>query len=145
MATASTLINKFGKLAGWNSITVNMLGRDVEGITELEYNDTLELENVYGAGKFPVGFGEGNYQATAAITLYLEESNAIQRSLPPGKSMTDIAPFDIVVEYEYNGFKVKDRIHNCKIKGRGVAVKQNDKTIAYKHELLVSHIGWNVQ
>ncbi len=141
---SSKLINKFGKLAGWNSITVNLLGRDVEGITELEYDDSLEMENVYGAGKAPVGYGEGNYSANAAITLYLEETNAIQRALPPGKSVTDIAPFDIVVEYEYDGFKLKDRVHNCKFKGRGVAVKQNDKTIAYKHELLVSHIGWNV-
>lgn len=144
MATASTLINKFGKLAGWNSITINMLGRDVEGITELEYDDNVEMENAYGAGKFPVGFGEGNYSAKAAITLYLEEVNAIQRSLPPGKRLSDISPFDIVVEYEYNDIKIKDRIHNCKLPGRGVAVKQNDKTIAYKFEMLISHIGWNV-
>lgn len=140
----STLINKFGKLAGWNSITVNLLGRDVEGITELEYDDSLEMENVYGAGAFPVGYGEGNYAAKAAITLLLEETNAIQRALPRGKNITSIAPFDIVVEYAYDGFKIKDRIHNCKFKGRGVAVKQNDKTIGYKHELLLSHIGWNV-
>ena len=144
MATASKIINKFGKLAGWNSITINLLGRDVEGTNELEYDDTLKMENVYGAGAYPVGYGEGNYTAKASVTLLLEETNAIQRSLPPGKRLSDIAPFDIVVEYEYNGFKMKDRIHNCKFKGRGVAVKQGDKTIAYKHELLVSHIGWNV-
>jgi hypothetical protein len=144
MAGVSTLINKFGKLAGWNSVTTNFLGRDVEGITELEYDDEQELENQYGAGAYPVGRGEGNYAAKASITLYLEETNAIQRSLPPGMRLSQIAPFDIVVEYEYNGFKVKDRIHNCQFKGRGVAVKQNDKVIAYKHELVVSHISWNV-
>lgn len=140
----STIINKYGKLAGWNSITVNLLGRDVEGITELEYDDTTEKENQYGAGKNPIGRGEGNYSAKASVTLYIEETNAIQRSLPPGKRLADIAPFDIVVEYEYNGFKIKDRIHNCEFLGRGVAVKQGDKIIAYKHELIVSHIGWNV-
>lgn len=26
----ATIINRFGKVAGWNSITVNLLGRDVE-------------------------------------------------------------------------------------------------------------------
>jgi len=144
MGKVSSIINKFGKLAGWNSITVNFLGRDVEGITELEYNDTTVKENAYGAGKYPVGRGEGNYEPKASITLYVEETNAIQRSLPPGKSLADIAPFDIVVEYEYNNFKYKDRIHNCEFTGRGIAVKQGDKTIAFKHELVVSHIGWNV-
>ena len=138
------IINKFGKLAGWSSVTVNMLGRDVEGITEIEYDDTTEIENAMGAGKYAIGRGEGNYTAKAAITLYVEESNALQKALPPGKNISDIAPFDIVVEYEYNDFKMKDRIHNCQFKGRGVAVKQGDKTIAYKHDLVISHIGWNV-
>ena len=144
MATASKLINKFGKMAGWNSVTTNMLGRDVEGITEIEYNDSVEKENVYGAGKFPIGRSEGNYAATASITLLLEEVNALQNSLPPTQGLDAIAPFPIVVEYEYNGFKKKDIIHNCEFKGRGVAVKQNDKTIAYKFDLVVSHIWWNV-
>lgn len=144
MSSASTLINKFGKMTGWNSITVNLLGRDVEGITELEYDDSTELENAKGQGKYPCGRGEGNYEAKASVTLYIEEVNAIQRSLPPGKRLSDIAPFDIVVEYEYNDFKVKDRIHNCQFKGRSVAVKQGDKTIANKLELVVSHIGWSV-
>lgn len=144
MATASSLINKFGKMAGWNSVTVNMLGRDVEGINALAYDDETEKENVYGAGKKPVGRAEGNYSAKASITLLLEEVNALQNSLPPGSSLADIAPFPIVVEYEYNGFKKKDIIHNCEFKGRGVDVKQNDKTIANKFDLVVSHIWWNV-
>ena len=61
----ATIINRFGKVAGWNSITVNLLGRDVEGITEIEYSDSLEKENIRGAGAYPVGRGEGNYEAKA--------------------------------------------------------------------------------
>lgn len=139
-----TIINKFGKVAGWNSITLRMLGRDVEGITELEYNDSLEKENVYGAGGFPVGRGEGNYQAKASITLLQEEIVALQKSLGPGKHLTDIAPFDIPVRYEYNGFSYKDVIRNAEFLGNARAVKQNDKSITNKFDLLVSHIEWNV-
>jgi hypothetical protein len=144
MATASSLINKFGKMAGWNSVTLNMLGRDVEGITAIAYDDSTEKDNVYGAGKYPIGRSEGNYAAKASITLLLEEVNALQNSLPPTQGLDSIAPFPIVVEYEYNGFKKKDIIHNCEFKGRGVDVKQNDKTIATKFDLVVSHIWWNV-
>ena len=144
MARVSSLINKFGKMAGWNSVTANLLGRDVEGITELEYSDEVEKENVYGAGNMPIGRAEGNYTPNASITLLLEEVNALQNSLPPGKGVHAIAPFPIVVEYEYNGFVKRDIIHNAEFKGRGVAVKQNDKTIAYKFPLVISHISWNM-
>lgn len=138
------LINKFGKMAGWNNVTLTLLGRDVEGITELSYNDSEEKENVYGAGKMPIGRGSGNYKAECSITLYKEEITALQRSLAPGKRLTDIAPFDIAVSYEYDGFIYKDRIRNCEFTGNGVDVKQNDKSIATKFDLIVSHINWNV-
>jgi len=139
-----TIKNKFGSMVGWNKVTINMMGRDVEGITELEYSDTIEMENSYGAGMYPVGRGQGNYQAKASITIFIEEAIAIQRSLLPGKYLAEINPFDVTVEYEYTKIKYKDRIRNCQFKGRGVAVKQGDKTIAYKFELLPSHIDWNI-
>ena len=66
MALLGTLINKFGKIAGWNSVKVVMLGRQVEGITALSYKDSKEKDNIYGAGEFPVGRGEGNYKAEAS-------------------------------------------------------------------------------
>lgn len=140
----ATVINKFGKIAGWNSITINLLGRDVEGVDEVSYNDTQEKENVYGAGKMPIGRGDGNYSAKATVSLLVEEDMALQQSLPRGKRLSDIAPFDILVEYEYEGFKYRDRIRNCEFTGRSVSVKQGDKKMVHKHELIVSHIDWNI-
>lgn len=141
---AVTIINKFGKLAGWNSIKSTMMGREPEGISEIQYGDNVDKENIYGVGKDPIGRGEGNYKANASVTLTIEEVNALQMSLPRGKRLSDITPFDWTVEYEYNGFKYKDRIRNCEFTGRSVEVKQGDKTIGSKFELIVSHIDWNV-
>lgn len=143
MAQAKTIINKFGKLAGWNSVITNMLGRDIEGITAVNYEDSLDKENAFGAGSMPIGRGEGNYTAKASITLYKEEVIALQATLPPGKRLQDIAPFDITVQYDYNGVLYKDRIRNCEFTNNGVDVKQADKTIATKYDLIVSHIDWN--
>jgi hypothetical protein len=139
-----TIINKFGKMAGWNSVTVNLLGRDVEGITELSYTDSMDKENIWGAGPWPVGRGEGNYSAKVSITLYKEEIIALQRSLGPGGRLEEIAPFNIDIHYEYRGFAYKDRIRNCEFAGSGTEVKQNDKSITYKFDLVVSHIDWNI-
>jgi len=144
MAKQPTIVNKFGKVIGWNSVTLSLLGRDVEGITELEYNDSVEKENVYGAGSFPVGRGEGNYTATASITLMEEERRALLASLPPSTRLQEIAPFAIPVAYEYQNEVYKDIVHNCEFMNNGIAVKQNDKTVAYKFDLIISHITWNI-
>jgi hypothetical protein len=142
----TTIVNKFGTMQGWNAVTVNFLGRDLEGVKELSYNDSQKKENVYGAGIMPIGRGRGNYEAKSSILLLKEEVDAIKKSLPAGKSMRDIAPFDIVVEYETdNGTILKDRIRNVEFMGDGVEVKQNDMTIDTKYELLISHIEWNIQ
>lgn len=140
----TTIINKFGKMQGWNNVTLNLLGRDVEGITELEYSDSTEKENIPGAGKFPIGRGEGNYEAKASITLHKEEYDALQAALP-GRRLAEILPFDAVVEYAMSDGKIqKDRLRNVEFTGRGVQVKQGDKSIVYKSELILSHIEWDV-
>lgn len=139
-----SIINKFGKVAGWNSIKVVVLGRVVEGIIALSYDDSVEKENVYGAGYMPVGRGEGNYAAKSSLTLLKEEVTALLMAIEPGKRIQDISPFDITVEYEYNNFIYKDRIRNCEFATNGVDVKQGDKSIGTKFDLIVSHIDWNV-
>lgn len=145
MATDTTIINKFGNMTGWNNITVNLLGRDIEGVTELSYSDETKKENAWGAGSKPVGRGSGNYEAKASINLYKEEVDGLLSALPSGKRIQDIDLFDITVEYQdKNGLIRKDRIRNCEFMGNGVETKNNEGTITYKYELLVSHIEWNV-
>ena len=139
---ADVVINKFGKMQGWTSITVNMMGRDVEGITKISYDDNSTKENVYGAGDKPVGRSRGNYEAKATLGLYKEEVDGIKAALASGKRIQDVAPFDIVVQYELDGEIRKDIIHNCEFTNNAVDVSQGDGTISTDHELIVSHITW---
>lgn len=144
MAT-TTIINKFGALTGWNNITTNMLGRDLEGITELAYSDETDKKNFNGAGGFPVGRGSGNTESKASVTLYKEEVDGILSALPAGGRLQDVLPFDLTVNYEkQDGSLQKDRIRNCEFIGNGVDVKNNDGAIVTKFDLIVSHIDWNV-
>lgn len=141
----ATIINKFGNMQGWNQITCSMLGRDVEGIAAIKYDDSTKKENVYGAGQYPIGRSAGNYEANCAITLFKEEADAIQKALPKGRRLQDIAPFDIDIEYQTaTGVIMKDRIRNCEFTNRAIDMKQNDGTIATEYALIVSHIEWNV-
>jgi len=114
----TTIINQFGKLQGWNNITLNLLGRDVVGITELSYSDTTKKENVMAAGAYPVGRSESNYEAKASITLLKEEIDAILASLPKGKRLQDIETFDMIAASD----KLKDVCGNTLFRKRlGIA------------------------
>ena len=140
----TTIINKFGTMNGWSSITTNMLGRDLEGISMLAYSDSETKENVYGAGKYPIGRSRGNYEPEASIGLYKEEVDALKLSLAPGKRLQDIAPFDIIVQYANNdGRIVKDILHNVEFTNDGIDISQGDGTIITEYELICSHITWN--
>lgn len=141
----ATIINKFGTLQGWNSITVHLLGRDLEGITAINYNDTVGKENAYGAGKFPVGRTEGNYEPSASITILKEEMDGIQGALAPGVRIQDIPAFNIEVIYETKSGRIqKDRIMNCEFTNKQIEVTQGDGSIAMECELIVSHILWGI-
>lgn len=140
----ATIKNKFGTLIGWNHITMNFLGRDIEGFTDLEYTDEWEMTNEYGGGSFSIGQAEGNYSAKASFSLYIEESIALQKSIPPGTYIQQISAFDISVVYEYEGTVFKDVIRNCKIKNNGRSLKQGDGKVIHKYEILCSHIDYNV-
>lgn len=131
-------------MIGWNSIKLRLLGRDIEGVTQIEYTDEQEIKNEYGAGAYPVGQSTGNYSATAKISMYKEELIGLQESLPKGKRIQEIDPFDVPVVYEYQGKLYKDVIRNCRFKNNGVSVSNNDGKVVQDIELICTHIDWNV-
>lgn len=131
-------------MAGWNSVTLNIYGRDVEGISELSYEDSVDKELIKGAGKMPIGVGEGEYNAKMGLKLYQEEVIAIMDSLPPGVRLQDVIGTDVIVKYEYNTRMVTDIIHNVEFMKVGKAVKKGDKTIDQTVEVICTHISWNV-
>jgi hypothetical protein len=138
-----TIINRFGTLIGWNNITINILGRDLEGIEEIKYSDEETQDVAYGAGKFPIGKTKGNYKATASVKLYLEELLSLQKQLPQGSRLQDIPDFDVTVSYEYNGTIYTDVIRNCSFKTNPRESKNNEGKIVCDMELCPISIDWN--
>ena len=130
----------------WQSITVSLLGRPVVGITSIEYDDALAKANNYGAGAYPVSRGRGKYEAKCKLTLQMEEVAAIQKALPAGQRLQDIASFPITVSYLPSDAtrRTTDRINFCEFTSNSRKVKQGDMEIAIEFDLIVSHIEWNV-
>lgn len=138
-----TIINKFGKLTGWNSLTINFLGRDIEGVTEFEYSDEVQMDSEYGQGGYPIGYSKGNYKAKGSITLYSEEIVGMQASLAPGMRIQDVPPFPINLQYELVSKPIRDICQNVIIMNIGKAVKNGEGKMVHKCDLLMSHIDWN--
>lgn len=136
------LIN--GNAYDWASIEITLLGKKIFGVTSIDYSDSREIEDVYGAGSYPVARGSGQYKAEAKITLHAEEVNLLQKALPGNKRLQNIGMFDIIVSYmATNAIKrTVDVIRNCQFKNNKRSVKANDKSIEVEFDLVTSHIDW---
>lgn len=127
---------------GWADIVGALNGVPLTGVTAISYGDKQDMQNNYGAGRYPVSYGKGRITCTAKITLYASEVLAIQRQSPNGR-IQDIAPFDITVSYlPDNGAIHTDKIRNCRFTENKRDVKEGDMSIEVELELIVSHIEW---
>ncbi|MDX5437297.1 MAG: hypothetical protein LPK03_08890 [Pontibacter sp.] len=135
------LIN--GRAYSWADVKVMLLGKKVDGITAINYGDTQEKQNNYGAGIHASSRGYGKLEATASITLEKKEVERIQAALGPGRRLQDIAPFPITVAYvnEAN-LAVTHKLFNCEFTNNKREVKAGDMNIEVELELILSHIQW---
>lgn len=132
-----------GTVYAWGDVSVNIMGVHMTGIRKIEYSDTQQVENIYGAGSMPVGRGYGRYEATVKLTLLMDEARTIGQSVPTHR-LQDIAPFDVVVSYIP---AETDRIHtdvvkNCQFKNNVRSWTEGDTSKEVELELICSHIAW---
>ena len=137
---AIPLIN--GRTYDYASIIVNIMSVPVAGIPAIEYSDEQEIEDNYGAGTMPVNRGFGKYKATAKLTLFMEEVEAITALAINGR-LQDIPEFDIIVAYVNSGnVPVTHKLRNCRFKSNNRKAKSGDTKIEVELDLIVSHITW---
>lgn len=132
------LIN--GREYGWADIVVNIGGVPVTGIRAIKYNEEMEKENVYGAGRHPISRGYGRIKTTASITLLSGTIMALKAKAPKGQ-LFRIAPFNIVVNYQPEaGPIVTHVLKNCEFTKNEFDWKEGDMSKEVELELIVSHI-----
>jgi len=144
MSAITPMIN--GVRHSWSSIRINMLGRTIMGVASINYDDTMNIENIYGAGNMVSHRGNGNYEAVANIELYQFEVVGIQLATL-GQRLQSIPPFDIVVCYIPEGQDglVTDVIRNVQFKKNARSLTQGDTMSKVPMELVVSDIKWHGQ
>lgn len=112
---------------GWVDVKIFMLGKLVTGARGVKYMSKQEKENIYGLGKKPIGRSRGKQEFEGELTLLGSEIETLQKSLAPGKTLLDIAPFDITVVFEGDsGRLVTDRIIDVEFTEAPKEIKEGD-------------------
>ena len=132
-----------GNVYTWADITVLIGGVPITGITGVKYADEQEVENVYGAGRYPVGRAKGKITCTASLKLLIDEVRALSSKSVTGR-LQDLGVFDVQVSYlpEASGKIVHDVIHDCQFSKTEVDWSAGDKSKEVDLELVVSRIEW---
>lgn len=138
--TDTPLIN--GQAFDWASVTLNMLGVQIKGVTEINYKVKQDKKNNYAAGVEPSSRGRSKKEYEADITLEEVEVRRILAALPANQSLLDVAPFEIIVSYMVGTKTYVDKIKNVEFMEEGVATKEGDTTIVRKLPLIVAGITW---
>ena len=121
------LIN--GKNYDWANITLILFGVPVVGITDISWKEDNINVNNYGAGRYPVSFGQGNVSYSGSMTLYKEEVLAIINAAP-GKSLANIPPVSIILQYSGDGVNYNtEEIQNVRFLSEDFKAKQNDTSL----------------
>ena len=127
----------------WGDISVMLFGNTpLIGIKSINYSETQDKDNNYGANNFPIGQGNGQFKYAGDMDIYREEMATII-DLAPLNKIQLIAPFDIKVVYGNNTQALKiDTLKSCQFMDNVFASKAGDKSMVNKVKLLIGFIQW---
>jgi len=130
-----------GSLYDWESVEILLPSGIVVGITNIDYEDERQIEERYGKGSQPRGYGRKNYKATAKIEVDIDAAELLATALAAsgGGGIYDSLPFPITICYAPPGQPViTDVLPLCKIVKASTGAKQGDDNVGIrKYDLKV--------
>jgi len=117
------------KQYGWKDVNVVVLGRTIEGITDVKVKRTVTKERQYGRGSQTQYILSGNEEISGSVTLLQDELDAINtavKAVNPALDITKVA-FDIVINYENSeGLSATDVVVGAQIEEYEKGMAQGD-------------------
>lgn len=133
------LIN--GRAYDFASITVTILGVPVASVSAINYEESQEKTNNYGAGNRPVSRGFGVIEAKASIELSMNDIEAI-RDVALNGSLLNVPAFDITVFFGNAQKPITHVLKNCEFTTDGNDMKQGDTDVKKSLDLVLSHVKY---
>lgn len=113
----------------FSDVSVNILGRTLEGFRGVSYKVSVEKEHLHGRGKKPLSIQNGAETIEGELMLLqseLEAMRAAVKAANPLAKLTDVS-FDIVVTYGDGATAVTDVIQGCQFTEYEKGLKAADK------------------
>ena len=139
MPNQTPLIN--GKAYDYTQIVATIGGSPLAGITGINYTETQEKVNNFGAGNRPVSRGRGPIDASGSLDIDMNEIEAI-RDAAPNRSLLQIPPFDVTVTYLNEQKVITHVLKNVEFLSDGVETSQGDTNISRSFDIVLSHVDY---
>lgn len=117
------------KQYGWKDVSVVVLGRTIEGITDVKVKRKTTKERQYGRGNQPQYILSGNEEISGSLTLLQDELDAVNAAVKQVATRLDISKvsFDIVISYENElGVASTDVVRGAQVEEYEKAMSQGD-------------------
>ena len=123
---------------GWGDVDVKIPGLNLV-VQEISYDDEQEMEESYGKGYRPRGYGKGNYKASGKMSMHRDDYDDLLDCLKAlGKPFYGMEFPSMVVAYGNPGGRTRiDELKRVTFTKRSHKAAQGDKTLSIDIDLMI--------
>ena len=127
-----------GKAYDWGDVDVKFPGLALV-VQEISYDDEQEMEESYGYGHRPCGYGTGNYKSSGKISLLRDDyEEFLAWCRAQGVPFYKLTIPSIVVSYANEGEKTHmDELKTVKLTKRSHKAAQGDKGLTVDIDMMI--------
>jgi len=110
----------------------------LDGVTEIEYSDSVEREKLRGTSRTPIAATDGEYDAEGSMTVYRYYYDyLVEKAKAKGKGLYELS-FTLTINYAFRGEPVKtDVITGVRIASREHSGSQGPDPLDVPLELFI--------
>ncbi len=123
---------------GWGDVDVKVPGLNLV-VQEISYDDEQEMEESYGKGGRPRGYGKGNYKASGKMSMHRDDfDDVLDYCKATGKPFYGVEFPSVVVSYANPGGRTRiDELKRVVFVKRSHKAAQGDKTLSVDIDLMI--------
>ena len=123
---------------GWGDVDVKIPGLNLV-VQEISYDDEQEMEESYGKGYRPRGYGKGNYKAYGKMSMLRDDfDDVLDYCKATGKSFYNVELPSVIVSYGNPGGRTRiDELKRVVFVKRSHKAAQGDKTLTVDIDLMI--------
>lgn len=123
---------------GWGDVDVKIPGLNLV-VQEISYDDEQEMEESYGRGGRPRGYGKGNYKASGKMSMHRDDfDDVLDFCKAKGIPFYGMELPSVVVSYANPGGRTRiDELKRVVFVKRSHKAAQGDKTLSVDIDLMI--------